>query len=72
MAEANTTLLVANDNEGCETKAAATLYDLSNAIDMYELVDETVVPLFAVTALSAVPTFLCHILSLFFSGDTDQ
>jgi hypothetical protein len=41
--EADTALLVADDNERGETEAAATLDHLGNAVDVDELVDELAV-----------------------------
>src|SRR5690606_13179122 len=60
--EANATLLVADDDECGEAEATATLHHLGDAIDVYELINETVVALFAVTITiaAAFPTFLCH------------
>src|SRR5690606_15147698 len=47
----------------------AALDDLRNTVDVDELVDEFAVTLVAVPA-ATFPAFLCHILSLFFSGST--
>ena len=70
VAEADAALLVADDDESCEAETAATLDHLGDAVDVNELVDETVVALFAIASAAAFPTILCHILSLFFSGST--
>jgi hypothetical protein len=68
MTEADAALLVADDDESCETEATAALDHLGDAIDVNQLVDDAVVALFTVaTALAATfPTFLCHILILVF------
>ena len=66
MTEADAALLVADDDECGETEAAAALHNLRNAIDVNQLVDEFVVALFAVIAISTTATlattafFTCH------------
>jgi hypothetical protein len=66
VAEADAALLVADDDEGGEAEATATLDHLGDAVDVNELVDDAVVALLAVTATiaAAFPGFLCHILVL--------
>jgi hypothetical protein len=61
MTKTNAALLVANDDECCETEATAALDDLGDAVDRDKLVDEFAIALF--TALAVVPlrpSFLCH------------
>src|SRR5690606_34262415 len=62
VAEADAALLVADDDERGEAEATAALHHLGDAVDVNELVDETVVALLAVTIAiaAAFPTFLCH------------
>jgi hypothetical protein len=52
MTEADAALLVADNDEGCKTETAAALDHLGNAVDVYELVDELAVALFALPRLS--------------------
>ena len=62
--EANAALLVANDDESCETEALAALHNLRHAVDVDQLVDELAVPLFTVVtvlAATVLRTFLSHI-----------
>jgi hypothetical protein len=59
--EANAALLVTDDDECGETETAATLYNLSNAVDRDKLVDEFAVAFLAVLAIVArTSSFLCH------------
>jgi hypothetical protein len=61
VAEADAALLVADDDECCETETTAALDDLRDAVDCDELVDKFAVALFA--ALAVIPRaslFLCH------------
>src|SRR5690606_7011443 len=60
--EADAPLLVADDDERGEAEAASALHHLRDAIDVDELVDETVVALLAIpgAVAPAIPTFLCH------------
>jgi hypothetical protein len=71
MTETNAALLVANDDESCETKTTAALDDLGNAIDRYQLIHEFAVALFAVLAIVAASSFLCHCpFPFYFPGAT--
>jgi hypothetical protein len=61
MTEANAALLVTNNDESGETETAATLNNLSNAVDRDQLVDEFAIALFAGLAVFPLrPSFLCH------------
>ena len=60
MAEAYAALLVADDDESCETETTAALDDLRDAVDRDELVDKLAVALFAVLAVVTTALFLCH------------
>ncbi len=61
VAEADAALLVADDDEGGEAEAAATLHNLGDAVDVDELVHELAVALLAVVAATTL-AFTCHIL----------
>jgi hypothetical protein len=56
--EANATLLIANDDEGCEAEATTTLHHFGNAVDMDEPIHEFRIALFAILTLS---WFSCHV-----------
>ena len=61
MTETDAALLVADDDEGSKTEAAAALDDLGNAVDVNQLVNEFAVALFAIAAaIIALLSFLCH------------
>jgi hypothetical protein len=51
--EADAALLVADDDERCETEALSALHDLGDAIDVDELVDDPAVALIAIAV--AIP-----------------
>jgi hypothetical protein len=76
MAEANTALLVADDDESSEAEALAALNHLGDAVDVDELVDELAVPLFTVVTVltvTALRTFLSHIaFRLSFAGENQN
>ncbi len=59
VAEADATLLVANNNEGGEAEATSTLHNLCDAVDVDELVHELAVAIIAITTTAF--TFSCHI-----------
>jgi hypothetical protein len=67
--EANAALLVADDDERCETEATAALDDLGDAVDVDELVDEFAIALFAILTSSRATSFPVPLsFSFFFSG----
>ncbi len=61
--EADAALLVANDDQRCETEAPATLDHLGDAIDVDELVDKLAVAIVTIpTAPLALLWFSCHLV----------
>src|SRR5690606_10466460 len=58
--ETDATLLVADDDEGCKAETTAALDHLGDAVDRDQLIDEFAVALFAVLAIVATSSFLCH------------
>src|SRR3546814_1096069 len=60
VAETDATLLVADDDEGCEAEATAALDHLGDAVDRDQLINEFAVALFAVLAIVATSSFFCH------------
>jgi len=57
VAETDPAFLVANHHERCEAEAPAALYDLGDAVNVDELVDELAVALFPFPLASG---FTCH------------
>src|SRR5690606_17367817 len=53
VAEADAALLVADDDESSKAETTAALHHLGDAVDVDELIDETIVTLFAVTVAFA-------------------
>ncbi len=66
MTKANAALLVANNDECGKTETTATLNHFGNAVDTNQLVNKFAVALFAVIAITATLSFLCHIPVLVF------
>jgi hypothetical protein len=60
VAEADAALLVAHHDERRKAEAPAALYDLGDAVDVHQPVDELAVALLAV-ATAAMSWFSCHI-----------
>ena len=58
MTEANTALLIADNDERREAEALAALHDLGDAVDVNELVDKFAVALFPIPGPFA--RFTCH------------
>jgi hypothetical protein len=70
--EADATLLVADNNEGCETETTAALHNFCNAIDVDETIHKFGIAFFAIAAILTFSWFFCHFRPLTKNAGRDR